>query len=100
MDDGGGRPRCGVDMLSSALTLTRSELIIGVSILGWGHTRDLGSGSRGEKSWVFLLPPNSVLVGCERVSNIDTTLMSGVACDNVQCKQCFCARGRQCEYKQ
>ena len=67
MDDGGGRPRCGVDMLSSALTLTRSELNE-TSTFWLGDARDLRSGGR-EKSLVYL-PPKSVLCGCESVSNI------------------------------
>ena len=67
--DGGGSPRCCVDIFTSDVALTRSEFT-GVSTFGFGDSRDVASGIRGEKSWVGL-PPNSVLVGCERVSNMD-----------------------------
>lgn len=69
MADGGGSPRCGVDILVSGVELTRSELT-GESTFGFGDSRDFASGMRGEKSWVVRLP-KSVLVGCAMVSNID-----------------------------
>ena len=69
MAEGGGRPRWGVVILSSEAALTRSELT-GESIFGLGDRRDFASGMRGEKSWVKR-PPNSVLDGCEMVSNMD-----------------------------
>ena len=73
MAEGGGKPRCGVVILWSVgvvEALTRSELT-GESTRGWGENRDLASAIRGEKSWVVLIPPNSVLHGWEMVSNMD-----------------------------
>ena len=69
MADGGGRPRWGVVILLSVGAPTRSALT-GESTRGLGDTRDFASEMRGEKSWV-VRPPNSVLAGCEMVSNID-----------------------------
>ena len=103
MAEGGGRPRCGVDILlfsSVALTLTRSELT-GISTFGWGDSRGWGSGSLGAKSWMLLPPGKSALVGCERVSNIeDEALGGGEACDRVLCKQCSSVQGARQRYKE
>ena len=50
MADGGGRPRCCVDiLLSSGWTLARSELT-GESTFSLGDSRDFAKGIRGEKS--------------------------------------------------
>ena len=57
MADGGGNPLCGcgVDILSSGVELTRSELTEGEeSALGLGEKRDLASDILGLKSWVNL----------------------------------------------
>ena len=78
MAEGGGNPRCCVDILVSDVALTRSEFT-GVSTFGFGDKRDFASDILGEKSWVAF-PPNSVLGGCERVSDKDM-VMEGEACD-------------------
>jgi len=67
MAEGGGRPRCGVD-ISMSVKLARS-VVIGESTRGLGEVRVLSGMKRGGKSWV-VLPPKSVLGGCGMVSNI------------------------------
>jgi len=97
MADGGGSPRCDVDMVLSMVALTRSELT-GESTLWLGEARDFGNGRRCENSWVDL-PPKSVLGGCEMVSNIDGDEVGvvGVACDSFPAHataRSRCASGR------
>lgn len=74
----------------SVETPTRSELN-GESTLSFGETRDLASEMRGENSWATLL--NSVLTGCEMVSDMVT--VNDIACDQTVHECVLLCEGKQ-----
>lgn len=74
MAEGGGRPRCGVDMLLVGL-LTGSEVTRGESTRGSSDAQGAGWVGR-QKSWE-VLPPMSSFCGGGMVSNMDREKLAG-----------------------